>query len=81
MNVEVVNETDQAVFSVVKKDSTTINPGMSQKFTITGDPKILSGKVIQFTARWNGGSARINSIIPKLVGNNKDEESIEENTD
>ena len=52
----------------------TINPGGSQKFTIAGDPKILTGKVIQLTARWNGGSAKINSIIPKLTGNNTVEE-------
>ncbi|QUW23534.1 hypothetical protein JSQ81_08550 [Sporosarcina sp. Marseille-Q4063] len=78
VNVEVVNEHGQPVTSIAQKVPFTLNPGDSQKLTIKGDPKILTGIVIQLTARWNGGSARINSIIPKLVGQSEVEESIEE---
>ncbi|WP_210471553.1 hypothetical protein [Sporosarcina sp. 6E9] len=79
-NIEVVNENDQAVISVVKNDPTTIVPGKSQNFILAGDPNSLTGKVIQFTARWNGGNATINTTIPELIGLSSVEESNEANT-
>ncbi|MBO1913650.1 hypothetical protein J4G37_53640, partial [Microvirga sp. 3-52] len=63
-----------------KNDPTTIVPGKSQNFILAGDPNSLTGKVIQFTARWNGGNATINTTIPELIGLSSVEESNEANT-
>lgn len=68
-NVEIVNETDRAIISVVERATTRIRPGESRQFTIPGDPNSLTGKVIQLIARWNGGNAKINSTIPVLIEN------------
>lgn len=79
--VEIVNEFDHASVSVIDKSSPSISPGKSLQFTIPSDTNALPGKAIQLVARWNGGNAKIISIIPERIQQATEEELTEEDLD
>lgn len=65
--VEILSDTDHRIIDLGENNFTAINPGRVNEFTITGDPKSLTGKVIQIIVHWNGGRAEINSTIPETI--------------
>lgn len=76
-NVEMVNEDDHPIISLLENGTATIHPGDSRQFNVPNDTDVLLGKAIQLLTRWNGGNAQINSTIPELFLNSLVEEEEE----
>ncbi|MCL6572507.1 MAG: hypothetical protein K6T88_12625 [Bacillus sp. (in: Bacteria)] len=62
--IEVINKTGHELIPEKENDSHYVQPGGVKQFTITGDPKNLTGLVIQIKTHWKGGRADIKSTIP-----------------
>ncbi|WP_066315635.1 hypothetical protein [Bacillus sp. FJAT-29814] len=66
-SIEWLGSPNYRIIEVGKNDANFIMPGTIKEFTLTGDPKQLSGGVIKINVRWNGGSAELTSTIPELI--------------
>ncbi|HEY2422229.1 MAG TPA: hypothetical protein VGI04_12465 [Neobacillus sp.] len=70
--IELMSNADHQMIKVGENESPSIMPGRVKEFTIPGNPKDLTGKVIQITVHWNGGRAEIKSTIPEIKSEHKE---------